>query len=144
MKQDKIRTYSEMLRLPTFQERFEYLKLSGQVGKSTFGFERYLNQLFYKDDAWKKLRRDIILRDLGHDLAVGDPDYEILGSIYVHHMNPIESNDILDRSEYLLEPEFLICTSYQTHQAIHYSNYELANKIPVERSPFDTCPWRNV
>lgn len=144
MKQDLIRTYSELIRLPTFEERFEYLKLSGRVGVQSFGFERYLNQLFYHDDAWQQVRRDVILRDCGFDLAFNDPDYEIIGSIYVHHMNPIEVGDIRDRSDYLLNPEFLICTSYRTHQAIHYSNYELAQKGSVERTPFDTCPWRSA
>lgn len=142
MKQDKIRTYSEMLRLSTFEERFEYLKLNGRAYQSTFGTDRYLNQLFYKDPAWRELRRDVILRDRGYDLAFFDPDYEIIGGVYVHHMNPIAVDDILDRTEFLLNPEYLVCTSYKTHQAIHYSDFELARKTSVERTPYDTCPWR--
>lgn len=142
MKSGKIRTYSEMIRLPTFKDRFEYLKLDGQVGARTFGSERWLNQQFYKNETWKKLRRDIILRDLGHDLAMADPDYEIPGMIYVHHMNPVDASDIVDRSSYLLDPEFLVCTSWYTHQALHYSDIDLADRRPVERSPFDTCPWK--
>lgn len=145
MRQDKIRKYSELIKLNSFEERYEYLKLNGKIGIATFGFERYLNQLFYKDNAWRELRRDIILRDKGHDLAFDEPDYEILGGIYVHHMNPIESVDILERSEFLLNPEFLICTSYPTHQAIHYSDYDsLKSRGLIERTPFDTCPWRKT
>ena len=142
MKQDRIRTYSEMIKLPTFRERFEYLKLSGKTGERTFGGERWLNQQFYRDEIWKKLRREIILRDLGCDLAVDDPDHEITGMIYVHHMNPVDTTDILERSAYLLDPEFLVCTSLLTHQAIHYSGVDLADRLPAERSPFDTCPWK--
>ena len=142
MKTDRIRTYSEMINLPTFQERFEYLKLTGTVGSATFGSDRWLNQLFYKNELWKKLRRDVMLRDGGFDLGIRDPNLEIRGPVYVHHMNPIEAVDIVDRSEYLLNPEFLICVSANTHQAIHYSSYDLAAKSPVERTPFDTCPWK--
>lgn len=144
MSRDKIRTYSELIKLGSFEERFEYLKLSGKVCQETFGTDRYLNQLFYKDKHWNQIRRDVILRDGGFDLAVRHPDYEIYGSIYVHHMNPITSDDIVDRSDTLLNPEFLICVSYKTHQAIHYSDFDLARKVAVERAPFDTCPWKSI
>ena len=144
MSQDKIRTYSELIKLGSFEERFEYLKLAGKVCQETFGFDRYLNQTFYKDKHWQRIRRDIILRDGGFDLAFRHPDYEILDNIYVHHMNPITSEDIVERTDYLLNPEFLVCVSYKTHQAIHYSDFDLARKVAIERVPFDTCPWKNA
>ena len=135
-----IRTYSELITLPTFEDRFQYLKLNGQVGESTFGFDRYLNQLFYKSDEWIRLRDQIIIRDNGCDLGV--EGREIHGRILIHHMNPIRKEDILNRSRYLLDPEFLICTVKRTHDAIHYGDENLLLTIPKERRKNDTCPWR--
>ena len=135
-----IRTYSELISLPTFKERFEYLCLRGKVGEATFGFDRYLNQAFYKDPEWLRIRDEVIIRDNGCDLGISD--HEIYGRILVHHMNPITTKDILDRSRYLLDPEYLICTMKSTHDAIHYSDDSLLYKAPAERSKNDTCPWR--
>ncbi len=135
-----IRTYSELIKLSTFEERFEYLKLNGTVGKETFGFDRYLNQQFYNTDFWKGIRNDIILRDLGCDLAC--KDRPIFGRIIVHHMNPITSRDILDRNEVLFNPEFLITVSHNTHEAITYGSEELLIKMPEQRRKYDTCPWK--
>lgn len=142
MNQTKIRTYSELILLPTFKERFEYLKLGGKVGEETFGFDRYLNQVFYNSPEWKSVRNYVITRDCGCDLAI--PEREILyDRILIHHMNPITKEDILDRSDFLLNPEYLISTIKITHNAIHYGNEELLYKDPVERKKFDTCPWRH-
>lgn len=135
-----IRTYSELITLPTFEERFNYLKLKGQVGKDTFGFDRWLNQIFYRDPEWKRVRDYVIVRDNGCDLGVDG--YEINGRILVHHMNPISKEDILERSKYLLDPEFLISTIHNTHNAIHYGDEDLLIKTPIERTKNDTCPWK--
>ena len=135
-----IRTYSELITLPTFEERFNYLKLKGQVGKDTFGFDRWLNQIFYRDPEWKSVRDYVIVRDNGCDLGVDG--YEINGRILVHHMNPISKEDILERSKYLLDPEFLISTIHNTHNAIHYGDEDLLIKTPIERTENDTCPWK--
>lgn len=135
-----IRTYSELITLPTFEERFNYLKLKGQVGKDTFGFDRWLNQIFYRDPEWKSVRDYVIVRDNGCDLGVDG--YEINGRILVHHMNPISKEDILERSKYLLDPEFLISTVHNTHNAIHYGDEDLLIKTPIERTKNDTCPWK--
>lgn len=140
MKMTKIRTYSELITLPTFKERFEYLKLDGKIGQSTFGFDRYLNQRFYSSQEWKRIRNSIILRDMGLDLGV--EDHAIAGKIYIHHMNPIMSNDIIDQTEYLLNPEYLISVAHITHNAIHYGDESLLPQPLVERRPNDTCPWR--
>lgn len=135
-----IRTYSELITLPTFEARYEYLKLHGEVGKETFGFDRYLNQAFYKYPEWRKARDRVIIRDNGCDLGI--EGREIRGKILIHHMNPITKEDILNRSEYLLNPEYLICTIKRTHDAIHYGDESLLAKDPIERKPNDTCPWR--
>lgn len=135
-----IRTYSELITLKTFEERYEYLRLGGTVGEETFGFDRYLNQIFYKSDEWKKIRREIILRDNGCDLGI--PGREIDKHIIIHHMNPISKEDILDRSELLRNPEYLICTLKSTHDAIHYGDRRLLVMDPVERRKNDTCPWK--
>lgn len=135
-----IRTYSELCKFTTFKERFEYLKLSGQVGQSTFGFDRYLNQIFYKTPEWKSVRNKIIVRDDGCDLGI--EGREIHGRIYIHHMNPIMVRDVLDRTDILLNPEYLITTTFNTHQAIHYSDEDLLIMDPIERIPNDTCPWK--
>ena len=136
-----VRSYSELISLETFIERYLYLKLNGKVGEDTFGFDRYLNQEFYqKDDEWKRVRNHVIIRDLGCDLGV--KGREIQGKILVHHLNPITKEDILLRTRRLLDPENLICTTKQTHDAIHYGDENLLIKYPVERRPNDTCPWR--
>ena len=136
-----IRTYSELCQIPSYKERFEYLKLDGVVGKATFGSKRYLNQKFYTSDEWKRVRDIVIVRDLGCDL--GFPGYDIYGQIQVHHMNPMIIEDVISHSSEILNPEFLICTSYQTHKAIHYGTEEMLVLPPVERTKNDTCPWKN-
>ena len=136
-----VRTYSELITLPTFEERYRYLRLNGRVGEDTFGFDRYINQEFYqRSQDWKKIRDHVIIRDLGCDLGI--EGREIKGRILVHHMNPITKEDILRRTDYLLDPEFLICTMKNTHDAIHYGDENLLIKDPVIRRPNDTCPWR--
>ena len=135
-----IRTYSELITLPTFKERYKYLRLNGRVGEETFGFDRWLNQKFYKDPEWLRVRDEVIIRDNGCDLAM--PDHEIHSRIIIHHMNPIRKEDILQRSQYLLDPEFLICTIKNTHDAIHYGDERLLITGPVERKQNDTCPWK--
>lgn len=135
-----IRTYSELVRLPTFEERFRYLKLDGLVGKDTFGFDRYLNQEFYRSKEWKEVRDFVIVRDNGCDL--GMDGYEIVGRIYIHHMNPITVNDIVHSSDFLLNPDYLICVSHNTHNAVHYGDEDLLVTAPVERRKNDTCPWK--
>lgn len=136
-----IRTYSELITLPTFKERYEYLRLGGVVGKDTFGFDRYLNQIFYKSLEWQSVRREVIIRDNGCDLGLDG--YEIKGKILIHHMNPINVEDILNRSDTLLNPEYLITTVLATHNAIHYGDATLLSTLPKERSKNDTCPWRH-
>lgn len=135
-----IKTYSELITLPTFIERFRYLKLDGVVGQETFGFNRYLNQMFYKDPEWLEVRDYVIVRDNGCDLAI--PDRDIKTRILVHHMNPIRKEDILRRSKFLLDPECLICTVKNTHDAIHYGNEDILLLEPITRTKNDTCPWR--
>lgn len=137
-----IRTYSELITLPTFEERYRYLRLGGEIGKETFGFDRYLNQVFYSSKEWKLIRRDVIIRDLGCDLGV--EGFEIYGRIIVHHMNPITKDDILSRSKFLIDPEYLICTSHNTHEAITYGDEGLLVVAPIERTKNDTCPWRKT
>lgn len=134
------RCYRELQKLKTFEERFQYLKLSGIVGESTFGFDRYLNQMLYNSKRWKKTRDKIIIRDNACDLGVND--YEMHGKIFIHHMNPISLDDFEIDNDLLYDPEFLICTSFDTHNAIHYGDESLLPKLPVERRPNDTCPWR--
>lgn len=136
-----IRTYSELITLPTFEERYEYVRIGGRVGDETFGFDRYLNQTFYNSHEWRKFRRDIIVRDLGCDLAM--EDREIGGLIIVHHLNPIDIDDILRRSDFLMNPEYVVCVSDNTHKAIHYGDESLLITAPVERRKNDTCPWRH-
>jgi hypothetical protein len=133
------RCYSELSKLKTFEERFDYLQLKGKVGVDTFGFDRYLNQRFYTSAEWKRARRDVIIRDNGCDLGV--PGYELQNGIYVHHMNPISVEDLIHGETWIIDPEFLICVSYNTHQAIHYGDRSLLPKLPVERSMNDHCPW---
>ena len=133
-----IRTYRELIQLDTFDERFEYLRLNGKVSDLTFGFDRYLNQTFYRSPIWLRTRDDIITRDMGCDLGLDD--YEIYSKIIVHHMNPIKIEDIKDRTDYLLNPNYLICTYLRTHNAIHYGNK--SPNIITERTRGDTCPWK--
>ena len=140
MKRTRIRTYKELSQLKTFDERFEYLRLNGTVGKDTFGFDRYFNQKFYRSLEWKRVRDKVIIRDYGCDLGIRDR--EILGRILIHHMNPIDLDDIDEASEFLLNPDYLICTSHLTHNAIHYGDVNLLPREPIERRPNDTCPWK--
>lgn len=134
------RSYSETMTFETFEERFNYLKLEGRVGKETFGHDRYLNQILYKDKEWRRTRRDIIIRDDGCDLGI--PGRQIHGNVYVHHINPITVEDVLNRAPKVFDPENLICTSLLTHNAIHYSDESILPLDPVERRPNDTCPWK--
>lgn len=136
------RTYTDLMAIPTFEERFEYLKLNGRVAEVTFGWDRWLNQVFYRSSKWKQLRSQIIIRDNGCDLGV--PGREIYDRIYVHHMNPLFQNDIINQSDYLLNPEYLICVSHMTHEAIHYGDANLLMKDPVERTPGDTTLWKTA
>lgn len=135
-----LKTYSELSQFQTFHERYEYLKLDGTIGEDTFGFDRYLNQIFYKSKEWAAVRREVIIRDNGCDLGIDG--YEIRGKILIHHMNPIRQQDILRRSDLLLNPEYLITTVLTTHNAIHYGDENLLPAIPQERSRNDTCPWK--
>lgn len=136
-----IRRYSELIQLSTFEERFNYLKLNGVVANETFGFDRYLNQQFYRSAEWKRVRQQVIIRDRGCDLAV--PDHEIFDHIIVHHMNPMSLEDIENNPELLLDPEYLICVSLDTHNAIHYGDGNYGNKdVIVDRIPGDTTLWR--
>lgn len=138
---EKIRTYSELIKLPTFMERFNYLSLKGIVAEETFGFDRYLNQKFYRSSEWRRLRNKIIVRDNGCDLGVAG--YDIFEKIIIHHMNPLRLNDIVNSTDFLMNPEYLICVRPITHNAIHYGDESLlmTNEV-VERKPNDTCPWR--
>ena len=135
-----IKRYSELILLPTFEERFEYVKCLGQVGEETFGSRRYANQKFYTSPEYRRLRRDIILRDNGCDL--GTPEHVIFGPIIIHHLNPITFDDIINHSEFAWDPEFLVCVSSLTHKAIHYSNIDLLPKSYTPRFKNDTCPWK--
>lgn len=136
-----IRTYFELSKLKTFDERFRYLQLSGKVGADTFGFDRYMNQIFYRSRDWKRIREWVIIRDNGCDLGIEGRD--VYGkNIVIHHMNPLGMEDILDMSDYLLNPDYLITTSRLTHNAIHYGDETLLPREPIERRPFDTCPWK--
>ena len=135
-----IKTYTELSRLPTFEERYRYLRITGRVGEETFGFDRYLNQVFYRSRQWKQVRDHVIVRDNGCDL--GAEGYDIHGRIIIQHMNPITLKDIEHESEFLLDPEFLICTTHNTHNAIHYGDESLLITAPIERAKNDTCPWK--
>ena len=136
-----IRTYSEMNTLKTYEERFDYLKIGGQVGLETFGYDRYLNQILYNTKQWKKFRREIIIRDNACDLAC--EGYEINYRILVHHINPITVEDIINRNPMIFDPENAITTTHRTHNAIHYGDKNLLILQPMERTPNDTCPWRH-
>lgn len=135
-----IRTYKDLIRLRTFEERYEYLKLAGRVGEKTFGHERYLNQKFYRSDEWKEIRNYVIARDNGCDLGI--PGLEIHDKIYIHHMNPIQMEDFIDGNEWILDPKYLITCTYNTHLAIHYGDERILTSKPIERRKNDTCPWK--
>lgn len=135
-----IRTYSELVKFKTFKERFEYLKLNGNVGSETFGYDRYFNQVFYHSYEWRRVRDQVIVRDNGCDLGV--EGYDINGPVHIHHMNPILLKDIKEKSDILLNPEYLITTTHRTHNAIHYGDENLLLQGPVIRTPNDTAPWK--
>lgn len=135
----KTRTYSELVKFQTFEERYEYLRLAGEVGQSTFGFDRYLNQQFYTSRAWKEARRYVIIRDGGCDLGI--EGYEIYTNLLVHHMNPIAEVDIIHNADWIVDPEYLITTTHNTHNAIHYSDKSLLITPVRERHPGDTKLW---
>lgn len=137
----RIKTYSELITIPSFLERYRYLKLGGSIGEATFGFDRYLNQTLYRSPEWKRFRRDMIIRDNGMDLAADD--YEIVGKILVHHINPLTVQDVIRRDPKIFDPENVICTSMNTHNAIHYGDESLLMIEPVVRTKYDTCPWRH-
>lgn len=134
------KSYSELMKIQNFKERFEYLKLTGYVGEITHGGHRYLNQELYSSPRWRRLRRAIIIRDEGCDLA--DPDRPIHGKIYIHHINPISVDDLIRQAEIIFDPENLITVSRETHDAIHYGSYEKIPQDYIPRSENDTCPWR--
>lgn len=136
-----IRTYSELITIPTFEERFEYLQLKGSVGKDTFGYDRYLNQVLYRSPEWKRLRNQIIIRDDGCDLACDG--YDVYGKVLIHHLNPITVEDVLARSRKVFDPDNLVCVSHNTHNAIHYGDVYLLVTGPIIRTKNDTCPWRH-
>jgi len=149
-----MKTYSELVKLPTFEERFEYLRTASRIGESTFGSDRYLNQMLYTSKLWDEVKTEIIIRDNACDLAM--PGYDIRGKvilkdgrefkkagmIIVHHINPITKQDILNRDPKVFDPENLICVSFKTHNAIHYGDLNSLTLPPKERTPNDTCPWR--
>ena len=135
-----IRCYHELKRLPTFKERYEYLRIGGLVGESTFGYERYLNQMLYSSSKWRRVRDQVIIRDNGCDLGI--EDFKIRDKIIIHHMNPITIEQIEESASEIFDPEYLICCSYQTHNAIHYGDQSLLPQLPVVRRPNDTCLWK--
>lgn len=135
-----IKRYSELILLPTFEERYKYLQLNGIIGDETFGFDRYINQMFYRSQEWKQVRDYVIVRDNGCDLGI--EGHEIRGKILIHHMNPIGIKDIQQVNKFLLDPEYLITTMLSTHNAIHYGDESLLVTDPIERSKNDTCPWK--
>lgn len=135
-----MKMYKELIDIPNFLDRFQYLKVSGRVGDRTFGGSRYLNQQLYRSPEWKRVRRDVILRDNGCDLA--HPDHPIDGQVYIHHIEPITVEDIAERRSKVFDADNLVCVSFQTHNAIHYGDESLLPKEYVERRKNDTCPWR--
>lgn len=137
----KIKTYLELITYPTFKERYDYLRLGGVVGEDTFGFDRIFNQKFYHSYEWQQIRHKVIVRDNGCDLGI--MDFPIRGPVFIHHMNPIGVSDIENATEYLMNPNYLICVSSETHNAIHYGSFEKIDRTLVERRPNDTNPWRN-
>lgn len=136
------KTYQGLLEIPTFEDRYAYLRLGGRVGEATFGFERYANQAFYKSYEWRRARRDVIARDEGRDMAM--PGFEIYGKIIIHHIQPITLEDLEEGSDLVLNLNNLVCVSEDTHQAIHFGDKSLLPQVPIDRFPGDTCPWRRV
>lgn len=134
------KSYRNLILLPTFKERFEYLKLAGTVGESTFGFDRYLNQRFYQSREWRQFRSKVIARDEGNDMGI--KDYPISGTIIIHHINPLSVKDFEEQSDLLFDMNNVICVSHNTHEAIHYGDESLLPKDPIERKPNDTIPWK--
>ena len=134
------KTYSELIAIPKYEDRFRYLQLQGAVGKDTFGYDRYLNQVLYNSQEWKRFRNEIIVRDNGCDLAF--EGYDIHGRILVHHINPITVDDVVNRNPIVFDPENVICVTHNTHNAIHYGDESLLITAPVERTKHDTCPWK--
>lgn len=134
------KSYRNLILLPTFKERFEYLKLAGTVGESTFGFDRYLNQRFYQSREWRQFRSKVITRDEGNDMGI--KDYPISGTVIIHHINPLSVKDFEEQSDLLFDMNNVICVSHNTHEAIHYGDESLLPKDPIERKPNDTIPWR--
>ena len=139
-----IKSYNYLITLPTFKERFDYLELNGKVGESTFGFDRFLNQQFYKSREWRQVRDEVITRDMGCDLACTfDPfQYEIHGMIVIHHINPLTIEDVRDHTDFLLDPNYLVCVSDLTHRALHLGDRNILPRQYIPRAPNDTCPWR--
>lgn len=135
----RLRSYSELRRCSTFEERFAYLSLKGEVGEATFGFDRWINQQFYRSRQWKQAREYVIVRDNGCDLGI--PGYDIHSDLLVHHMNPVTAEDLIRGDEWVLDPEFLITTTHRTHNAIHYGDASLLREAPVQRRPGDTKLW---
>lgn len=135
-----LRTYSELKKLKTFEERFEYAKIGGIVGEETFGSKRYINQTLYQSSEWKSIRRNVMLRDYCRDLGV--EGFDIFGGVYIHHLNPITIDDIIERREWVFGLNYLISTSLATHNALHYGDISLLSIKPIERMPNDTCPWK--
>lgn len=142
MNMTNIKSYSEMVRLPTFLERYRYLKIGGQVGEETFGYDRYLNQILYRSSEWKRFRRDVIIRDNGCDLACDG--YEIIGKVLIHHIDPITVRDIELRDPKIFDPENVVSVTLNTHNAIHYGDESLLITEPLVRTPNDTCPWKRA
>ena len=139
-----IRTYTELIQIPTFIERYRYLKLGGKIGEETYGWERYLNQNFYNSYEWRQFRRQIIIRDFGCDLGVEGHEFAPGEIIFIHHMNPINTQDIVNQTEFLMNPEYVISCRKRTHDAIHYGDESLITPYELTvRAPNDTCPWRN-
>lgn len=136
------RSYSEMLQFDNYIDRFNYLKLGGKVGRETFGFDRYLNQTLYRSEEWKRFRRDVILRDNGLDLGMNG--YEIHDKILIHHINPLTPDDVINRSHKIFDMNNVISCSLNTHNAIHYGDASLLIADPIERTPYDTCPWKKI
>lgn len=134
------RTYSELMKLKSFEERFHYVELKGSVGKATFGYDRWMNQHFYTSPEWRRFKRQILIRDEGCDL--GCDDHPIYGSVIVHHLNPITKEQIINHDPAILDPENVISVSSLTHNALHYGDIDLLPSKFVERRPYDTCPWR--
>ena len=134
------RSYSELITIPTYEDRFHYLQLNGAVGKDTFGYDRYLNQILYNSKEWKRFRDEIVIRDNGCDLAF--EGYDIHGRILVHHINPITVDAVVNRNPIVFDPENAICVTHNTHNAIHYGDESLLITAPVERTKHDTCPWQ--